>query len=160
MILVGHCALAPILYVLGVPEFREKVLSMASSFKNLCNRRVVPVPETIPGGSSVPFPILPEPLNDNLNLPTCPPCTPDGFFDPYQGLPDFSNIICILNDLPNPSKEIPDHPPDIRNNRSGDPECPPNTPADLSESKQNLPDYFGKAIMKILVKRKDESEEN
>ena len=33
--------------------------------------------------------------------------------------------------------------------------CPSNTPEDLNEVQQNLPDYFGEALMKILNQKRN-----
>ena len=152
VLLFGHCILAPVLYVLGMPECRAKVENSVINFWKWTRRMITRVH---PVGATDTILVLDDLHDEPPNLANCPPNTPlDGFFDPNQALPDLSKIVDILNDLPNPAAdEGDDNHPEIRNATPGLPTGPPNSPEDLTDTQQEIPDYFGKALTKILVQK-------
>ena len=144
-----------------MPECREKVENSVINFwKWRTVNRVQPVSamHATDRSSSDAHPdtlVLDDLHDGSPNLANCPPNTPpDGLFGPDQARPDFSKIIDILNDLPNPPDEGDDNHPEINRGTLVLPGCPPNTPEDLTDTQQEIPDYFGKALMKILVQQK------
>ena len=136
----GNCGLAPILYVLGMAEFREKLEAFWKAIRT--KNKVAPsqdVSLNLTGTSPDHFEAEPDPVaHDVDDLPdVCPPpSTPE----PHHALPqptsDLSDIIDILNDLSDPPDDVL-------------PVCPPNTPENMPDI-HNIPDYFGEALMKMM----------